>query len=133
MIVVDANVIAYRWLNSPVTDVAQLVRREDPDWHVPFLWRSEVRNIVTKSIRRGGLSVADASHVLARIEAELEGSEHSGHSSEILAVAGRTKLSAYDCEYVSLAAQLGAVLVTEDREILRAAPGIARSMADFLG
>ena len=47
MIVVDSNVIAYCWVNGPLTRLAQRVRVQDPDWHVPVLWRSEMRSILT--------------------------------------------------------------------------------------
>ena len=47
MIVVDSNVVAYSWINGPLTKIAQSVRAKDPDWHVPVLWRSEMRSILT--------------------------------------------------------------------------------------
>jgi len=39
--------------------------------------------------------------------------------------------SAYDCEFVAAAQQLGVPLVTEDRAILTAFPGLARSLDPF--
>jgi len=45
VIVVDSNVIAYCWINGPLTALAQSVRVKDPEWHAPLLWRSEMRNI----------------------------------------------------------------------------------------
>lgn len=133
MIVVDTNVIAYCWLNSKVSDVAQLVRREDPDWHVPILWRSEMRSVLSGFIRRKDLSLAQAQRVMASMEADLSEGEHIVRTEDVLRLVSETRLTAYDCEYVGLATQLGAHLVTEDREILQAAPAIARSMAAFLG
>ena len=44
MIVVDSNVIAYCWINGPLTQAAQRVRVKDAEWHVPILWRSEMRS-----------------------------------------------------------------------------------------
>lgn len=40
-------------------------------------------------------------------------------------------LTAYDAAYVAVAQQLGVQLITDDREILRAAPGVSRSLADY--
>ena len=52
MIVVDTNVIHYCWVRGQHTEVAQAVRRRDPDWHAPILWRSELRNVLTAYLRR---------------------------------------------------------------------------------
>ena len=47
MIVVDTNVIHYCWVRGQNTEIAQAVRQKDPEWHVPILWRSELRNVLT--------------------------------------------------------------------------------------
>jgi hypothetical protein len=52
VIVVDSNIVAYCWLNGEHTAPAQRARLRDPDWQVPLLWRSEVRNILTGYVRR---------------------------------------------------------------------------------
>ena len=70
MIVVDSNVIAYCWLNSRMTRLAQRVRVKDPDWHVPVLWRSEVRSILAGYLRDGSLSATQARRVMREVEAD---------------------------------------------------------------
>jgi predicted nucleic acid-binding protein len=132
MIVVDSNVIAYCWLNTDLTDVAQLVRREEREWHVPLLWRSEMRNVLAGYIRKGHLTVRDSGRIMSRIEAELAGHEHVIESAPVLELVRSTELSAYDCEFAALALQLDVPLVTEDRAILKALPRTAKSMAAFL-
>ena len=47
MIVVDSDVVAYCWINGPLTEAAQQVWAKDHGWHVPLLWRSEMRSILT--------------------------------------------------------------------------------------
>jgi predicted nucleic acid-binding protein len=133
MIVVDSNVIAYCWLNTGLTDVAQLVRREERDWHVPLLWRSELRNVLAGYMRKGLMSVREASVVMDRIEGELQGYEHVVESASILELVKVSSLSAYDCEFAALAIHLDVPLITEDRAVLKAFPRTAKSMADFLG
>lgn len=133
MIVVDTNVVAYCWLNSKVTDVAQLVRREDSDWRVPLLWRSEMRNVLAALIRRKELSLTDATSAMSRMEADLSQGEHTVDSEDVLRLVSKTRLTAYDCEFVALASHLDVVLVTEDKAVLTAMPKLARSMASFLG
>lgn len=132
MIVVDSNVIAYCWLNSAKTDVAQQVRLKDVDWHTPLLWRSEVRNILAGYIRRKELTVRQSTMVMERVEGELQGKEHIVESDAVLKVVEASDLSAYDSEFVALAAALGVPLVTEDRAILKAFPRKALAMEEFL-
>ena len=71
MIVVDSNVIAYCWLNGPMTGLAQRVRVKDPDWQVPVLWRSEMRSILAGCLRDGTLSTAQARRVMRQVEEAL--------------------------------------------------------------
>ncbi len=131
MIVVDSNVIAYCWLNTAQTPRAQAVRLKDDDWHVPLLWRSEMRSILAGYMRNGSLTAKQAGQVMARVEQELEGNEHLVESADVLALVGSSTLSAYDCELVALAQALGALLVTEDRAVLKARPKDAVSMAVY--
>ena len=53
-------------------------------------------------------------------------------ASAILTAAHTSKLTAYDATYVVLARSLGLLLITEDKQILRACPDVARSMRQFL-
>ena len=64
MIVVDTNVIQYCWVRGQHTEVAQAVRQKDPDWHVPMLWRSEIRNVLTAYLRRELLSRPQIARIL---------------------------------------------------------------------
>ena len=49
-----------------------------------------------------------------------------------LAVAAEYAITGYDAQYVALAQSLNAPLITEDRKLRNAAPGIALSMREFL-
>ena len=132
MIVVDSNVIAYCWINGPFTLLAQGVRVKDPEWHAPILWRSEMRNILTGYLRDGSLDAAQISRVMDAAENALAGSEHIVPSTPVLAAAGRSRLSAYDCEFVVLASVLAVPLVTADKAILKAFPELAMTMKAFV-
>lgn len=128
MIVVDTNVIAYCWIRGDRTALAQRVRLLDPDWHVPILWRSELRSVLALHVRRGSLALEDAAAVMAATESALAGREHLIASDTVLELAARTGLSAYDCEFIALAQALLVPLVTEDRSVLKAFPDLAVSM-----
>jgi len=132
MIVVDTNVIAYCWIRGDRTALAQRVRLQDRDWHVPILWRSELRSVLAQHVRRGTLAFEDASAVMKATESALAGREHLVASEGVLELAARSGLSAYDCEFVALAKALGVRLVTEDRALLRSCPDVTVSMEAYL-
>jgi predicted nucleic acid-binding protein len=133
VIVVDSNVIAYCWLNGERTALAHRLRRRDPDWHAPVLWRSELRNILTGYRRDGSLDASQTRRIMAAAEAGLAGREHYLPSARVFTVTEQSRLSAYDAEFVALAEILGAPLVTEDRAILAAFPDIATSLEGTVG
>ena len=56
MIVVDTNVICYRWMSSANSAAAEIALAKDPLWIAPLLWRSEFRDIVGLAIRRKALA-----------------------------------------------------------------------------
>ncbi|MGB7738939.1 MAG: type II toxin-antitoxin system VapC family toxin [Steroidobacteraceae bacterium] len=120
MIVVDSNVIAYCWINGDRTALAHRLRKVDPDWHAPVLWRSELRNILTGYRRDGSLDESQVRRIMAAAESALAGREHYLPRDRVFAVTEASRLSAYDAEFVALAQILGAPLVTEDRTILAA-------------
>jgi len=133
VIVVDSNVVAYCWINGPLTETAQQVRAKDPEWHVPLLWRSELRSILTGYLRDGTLNAGQIAQVMAAAEATFADREHLVSSEKIFAIVGKSKLSAYDAEFVALAEVLAVPLVTADRIVLRAFPDRALTMEAFAG
>lgn len=122
MIVVDSNVIAYCWINGERTALAHRLRRLDADWHAPVLWRSEMRSILAGYQRDGSLDGLQVRRIMGAAEAGLAGREHYLPGERVFEVTERSRLSAYDAEFVALAELLGAQLVTEDRAILMAFP-----------
>lgn len=131
MIVVDSNVVAYYWVNGPLTEVAQRVQTKDSEWHVPLLWRSEMRSVLTGYLRDGSLSIAQITHLMTAAEESFLGREHIVPSDKVFQHAGKTRLSAYDCEFVVLASALDVPLVTADKAVLKAFPERALTMEAF--
>jgi predicted nucleic acid-binding protein len=132
VIVVDSNVIAYCWVNGPLTNLAQRVRVKDPDWHLPILWRSEMRSILTGYLRDGSLTGPQVGRIMDAVENTLAGNEHLVPSASVFEVVGKSRLSAYDCEFVALASALAVPLVTADKAVLKALPEQALTMEAFL-
>jgi predicted nucleic acid-binding protein len=132
VIVVDTNTIAYLMLRGVHTAAVEAVYAADNDWRAPLLWRGEFRHVLVKEVRDGRTSAANAVQIMARAEAMMRGREHHVSSEQVLRLGLGSKCSAYDCEFVALAEDLGVALVTSDRDVLRAFPSLSVSPADFV-
>lgn len=132
MIVADSNLIAYLLIQGDHTPAAQAVLRRDPVWAAPLLWRSEFRNVLALYLRQKHLTLADALQYAEEAESLLRGNEYQVESAAVLRLAEHSGCSAYDCEFVHLAQELGLPLVTSDGRVLRAFPAVAVSMVDFV-
>jgi predicted nucleic acid-binding protein len=122
VIAVDSNVVAYLFLPSEHTASAEALLERDPDWAVPVLWRSEFRNILAGYLRRRMLTFEQVCEIQAEAEDLLSGSEYQVDSNRVLALVRNSDCSAYDCEFVAMAAQLDIELVTVDKKLLKAFP-----------
>ena len=129
MIVVDTNVIAYLWLPGSRTTAAERLLRNDPDWNAPLLWRSEFRNVLAGCLRRGDLKLETALQIMGEAEGQMRGREFSVPSAQVLARVEESACSAYDCEFVVLAQELGVPLVTSDEKLLKSFPSVAQSLS----
>jgi predicted nucleic acid-binding protein len=128
MIVVDTNVLAYLWLPGVRTKAAERLLRNDPDWNAPLLWRSEFRNVLAGCLRRGDVTLETALQIADGAEGQMRGREFSVPSAQVLARVEQSDCSAYDCEFVVLADELGASLVTSDEKLLKSFPAVARAL-----
>ncbi|MDT0617521.1 type II toxin-antitoxin system VapC family toxin [Salinisphaera sp. P385] len=132
MIVVDTNTIAYLYLPTNDTpDVEKLLARE-PEWAAPLLWRSEFRNILALYLRKGLVDFETACLMQRQAEALMAGGEYEVDSLSVLANAEESHCSAYDCEFVALAKSLNTTLVTADRKLLKAFPGLASTARAYI-
>lgn len=128
MIVVDSNVLAYLYLPTEYTLLAESLLMHDPDWVAPILWRSEFRNILAGYMRRKTLTFDEAYNLQAEAEGLLAGNEYEVDSQRVLALVRDSDCSAYDCEFVALAQRLDVKLVTMDGKLLKAFPKYAVSL-----
>jgi predicted nucleic acid-binding protein len=132
MIVADTNLIAYFSIHTEHSALAEAVCAVDSVWAAPMLWRSEYRATLLKYLHHAGMSFEAAISSLRLAEETVTGREYSVDTRKVLELACRSKCSAYDCEYVALAQDLGVPLVTMDKQILRAFPKIAVSLEKFV-
>ena len=132
MIVVDTNVICYRWISSPNNAAAETALAKDPHWIAPLLWRSEFRNIMALAIRKRTMTIDAAQDIMRKAEASFDGSEFAVSSDAVLELVTRSNCTAYDCEFVALAQAEGVRLVTADRQIMQEFPEVAISLQKFV-
>jgi predicted nucleic acid-binding protein len=130
VIVVDTNVIADLWLPSADTPRAERLLRTDAEWCVPLLWRSEFRSVLSGLVRRQSMSLDAALRTASDAERQFNGREYAVPADRVLQAAVDSGCSSYDCEFVVLAMLLGVPLVTADRQVLKAFPGVAVSLAN---
>ena len=132
MIVADTNLIVPLVVDGPQTAIARRVHATDADWAAPVLWRSEFRNALAGYMRTQALSVSLATRAFEMAESQIVMREHLVPTQLVFELVAASKCSAYDCEYVALAQQLGVPLITWDRELLREFPKVAISPTKLL-
>lgn len=132
MIVVDVNVIAYLWIPGELTALTEKAHRKDPDWVAPLLWRSEFQNLLAGYLRREALTFDTTNRCLQGAEAQFSGSEFRVPSHLVMNEVAHSRCSAYDCEYVALAKDLGVSLLTADKQVIREFPDRAIGLRNFL-
>lgn len=132
MLVVDTNIVAYLYLDPNHTQLLQTLLQRDQDWIAPSLWRSELRNVLALYLRKGLLSMDAAIDVMTAAETLWGSKEYQSTSAHILALVVTSGCSAYDCEFVALARDLGTHLITFDQKLMVAFPNIALTPTAFL-
>jgi predicted nucleic acid-binding protein len=125
VIVADTNLLAYLYLPGEHTERAEQVLRKDVAWAAPVLWRSEFRSVLALCLRRNLLSMEVAVEAFRAAEATVQGREYAVETTRVLTLVRESTCSAYDCEFVGLAQELGVPLVTSDRRILDNFPATA--------
>lgn len=133
MIVADTNVIAYLLLPGGRQEAARAAFRKDPAWRAPALWRSEFCNVLVLMMRHKGLEMGDALDLMERAERLLGQADYYVAPAQVLDLAARSGCTAYDCEFVALARELGVPLLTADKAVLKAFPAVALTPEAFVG
>lgn len=132
MIVVDTNIISYLYIAGEFSAQAEKVLLKDSIWAAPLLWRSEFRSVLSQYIRKDLLTLEDAVEIMESASALMENNEFDVASRQVLELVEASNLSAYDCEFVALAKDLGVKLVTADNQISSQFPDYALAIQDYL-
>lgn len=132
MIVIDANILVYSLIEGDYTPQVQQLREKDTDWRTTALCLHEILNVLATYQRRGVLTLLQCKKLLEHAERFIEIAQGEVEMDKALAVAAKYAITGYDAQYVALAQSLNAPLITEDRKLREAVPGIAFSMKEFL-
>jgi predicted nucleic acid-binding protein len=132
VIVVDTNIICYRWMASAHSAAADRAWNKEPDWIAPLLWRSEFRNALAGALRRKLITANAAIDLTEKAEKQFADREFLVSGRAVLDLIAKSRCSAYDLEFVVLAREQGVPLLTVDRQILRDFPELAISLERFV-
>jgi predicted nucleic acid-binding protein len=128
-LVVDCSVAAswcFRDEASAATD-AILERVRNEGGLVPALWNWEIANVLAVAVRRGRMSVADATanlSDLALLPIALDANAPARAWRETFLLAQAHKLTVYDAAYLELAQRTGLELASKDAELVDAARAV---------
>jgi predicted nucleic acid-binding protein len=125
MIVVDTNVVAYFVIPGAHTALAESLRAREIDWRVPTLFLHEWLSVLTSYVRKRLLNRDEALRAYKRGISLVRIDQSAPDALRIINLHLASGCSSYDCEFVATAENLGAKLITFDKEIVRAFPTIA--------
>jgi predicted nucleic acid-binding protein len=123
--------VAYAVLPGDRTEASLAVAARDPAWIAPTLWRFELRNVLATAMRVKSLKLPDALAAFSAAEELVADAELLASTEDCLRLAARGGVSAYDAEFVLVAERLGLPLVTADKKLAKAFPGLAVSSDTF--
>lgn len=132
MIVVDTSVIASLWVPNNMEELAYEVLKKDPDWVAPLLWKSELRNVMAKYLRKNILDFSSILQSVQEAEQFMKSNAYEVNSTQVLQLVNSSGCSSYDCEFVALADDIGIKLVTFDKQICREFSKIAIHPKQFV-
>lgn len=132
MIVVDTNILAQFWLPSDHTEICEQLFQWDPEWVAPVLWKSEFRNVVILYMRKNLIDLPEAIQITEKAENQMKEREFHVNSVQVYSLASKSVCSSYDCEFISLAEDLGTKLITMDKQILDSFPEDSAKPLDVL-
>lgn len=123
-LVVDASVAIKWFLDEPASPAARALLEGESELSAPDLLYAEIGSVLLKAVRRGAMTLRQASRSLALLQ-QIPVIPHpvATLASEALLLADRCRLGSYDAIYAALALKIGAQLLTADQGLVRALRG----------
>ena len=125
-LVIDASFIASLLLPDEAAEVsaARLKQIEDDGAAAPALWQLEVANMLLTALRRKRIDASQFARLLEAIDSlpvTLQAALTAKQRGDLLHLARKHGLTAYDAAYLELALRLDLPLATFDDRLIRAA------------
>ena len=132
-VVIDASVaLAWCFRDERTEATAKLLERVQTDAAaVPSLWHLEVANVLALAERRGRITPAESTELIALLETlEIVVDEETASRAlgRVLDLARAERLTAYDAAYLELAMCLGLPLASKDADLCDAAERLGVSV-----
>ena len=131
MIVVDTNVIAYRFIAGDKTKPALRLEKYDADWRVPYLWRYEYLNVLSTLTKNSIIKENQGIIIWQNTLGYLNGREYGVDAEKVLRISIHSGISAYDACYIILAQSLNTKCATSDNKLVRLFPERTLFLDDF--
>ena len=132
-VVIDASVaLAWCFRDERTEATATLLERVQTDAAaVPSLWHLEVANVLALAERRGRITPAESTELIALLETleiVVDDETPSRALGRVLDLAREERLTAYDAAYLELAMRLGLPLASKDADLCDAAERLGVSV-----
>jgi predicted nucleic acid-binding protein len=116
--VVDASTAVTWYYREPRSDVAGQLLHPGHELHAPGLLRLETASALARHIPAGDITLQEIESALVRLDsAGLVWARDADLLIAALRISAASKHPIYDCIYLALAHQTGAVLATIDRDL----------------
>lgn len=132
MIVVDASVVAFLFIEGELTEAVRELHQIDSDWVTPPILNHEMLNILAAVGSAEGSPVA-MEVVWRDVRALVASRQQVPDPVRSLRSGVELGISGNEAQYLCLADSLGLRLITQEKNLLQAAPDRAVSVLDFLG
>ena len=131
MIVVDASVVSFLLIEGELTDAARELHALDPEWITPPILNHEMLTILAAlGASEGGVERVERTWRDVR---NLVGARQQiPDPVRSMRLAVKLGISGHEAQYLCLADSMNLPLVTEEEELLRAAPGRAVTILGHL-
>ncbi len=131
MIIADASLVSFLFLEGEVSETVRELYRRDPDWITPPILNHEMLNILAAVGRADDTALA-MEELWKEIRMRLGGRQQIPDPLRALRMAIDFGISGSEAQYLALSQQLGAPMVSCDQRLLEHLPKLVVSPEVYL-